>query len=207
VDSSKVGITNGLREKYPQLYVAGDLSLLDMPGVAIVGSRNATAAGRARAAVVARALVASRVAVVSGLALGIDEAAHIAAIEAKGKTIAVIGTPLEKAYPANHAWLQERIYEEHLLISPFAAGERTFPSSFPERNRVMARITRATVIVEAADDSGSLHQAVECEKVGRPLFISRAIVGAAKVTWPQRFKRAHIFDDPKEILAEIAGGG
>lgn len=203
VPSREAGITNGLSEKFPFLYLAGDRSLIEKRGVAIVGSRKASEAGRNLAIELARALVDRHVIVVSGLAEGIDVAAHEAAIAAGGKTIAVIGTPLENAYPAKHGALQERIYREHLLVSQFAPGTRTFPSHFPERNKVMARITRATVIIEASDTSGTLHQAAECDRVGAALFIARPTYDDPRLTWPKRFKKAHVMDTPEDVLAEI----
>jgi DNA processing protein len=127
------------------------------------------------------------VVVVSGLAEGIDRAAHTAAIDHGGKTIAVIGTPLDKVYPTKHAGLQRRIYREHLLLSPFSWGDKFVPTNFPERNRIMARLAMATIIIEASDTSGSLHQAVECLEVGHPVFIAAAMLDNPKLTWPRRF--------------------
>jgi DNA processing protein len=205
VPSRDVGITNGLSLKVPYLYLAGARELLSLPSVALVGSRKVSPEGEQRATQLARALVRRGVVVVSGLAEGIDHAAHLAALENGGRTIAVIGTPLERVYPAKHAELQQRIYQDHLLVSPFAPGARTFPSSFPERNRVMARLTRATVIIEASDTSGSLHQAVECEDFGRPLFIARSVLMNPNISWPKRFKTARPLDNPDDVLAEIFG--
>lgn len=125
--------------------------------------------------------------VVSGLALGVDTAAHEAAIAAHGSTIGVIGTPLDRAYPAENAPLQEEIYQHHLLISPFDRGEKTYRSSFPKRNRVMAALCDATVIVEASDTSGSLHQAAECARLGRWLFIAKSLVDNPDLEWPKKF--------------------
>src|SRR5205814_51885 len=110
--------------------------------------------------------------IVSGLARGIDTAALMGAIEKGGRTVAVIGTPLDKAYPAENADLQTEIYSHHLLVTPFRIGEQVFKANFPKRNRVMAAISDATVIIEASDTSGTLHQAAECEKLGRWLFIA-----------------------------------
>ncbi|MFZ5896876.1 MAG: DNA-processing protein DprA [Myxococcota bacterium] len=203
VPSTTVGITNGLSLKVPFLYMAGDQSLLELPAVAIVGSRKASAAGMRRAAQLATALAKAGVVTMSGLAEGIDQAAHRGAIEAAGKTIAVIGTPLEKAYPAKHADLQAAIYRDHLLVSPFPPRSQVFPSNFPERNRVMARLSRATVIIEASDTSGSLHQAVECEAVGRSLFIAASVLEDTALAWPKRFKSAHVMRDPEDVLAQL----
>jgi DNA processing protein len=208
VPSPEAGITNGLSLDVPYLYMAGDRSLLGLPAVAIVGSRKASPDGLKRSAKLARGLAEHGIVTMSGLAEGIDQSAHRAALEANGKTVAVIGTPLTKAYPAAHAALQEEIYARHLLVSPFAAGERTFPSSFPLRNRVMARLSRATVIVEAGDTSGSLHQAAECLKVGRSLWIAKSVLDNKTLKWPERFMGkpgVHVLERLDELLAEIAG--
>jgi len=169
------------------LYYAGDSSLLRCKNVAIVGSRKASIRGSERAGFLASELTKRGVVVTSGLAEGIDTASHLGAIEAGGRTIAVIGTPLDKAYPANNWALQERIWREHLLISPFRAGAPVFKSSFPHRNRVMAALSDATVIIEASDTSGSLHQAAECLRLGRWLFIAESLVRSTLLTWPSRF--------------------
>lgn len=167
------------------LYYAGDLSLVNRPCVSIVGSRAATSHGRARATRLARELVEAGVVIVSGLAKGIDAAAHTSAIDSGGQTIAVIGTPLSKASPVENASLQETIWRDYLLISPFAEGSIVHRTNFPHRNRIMAAISDATVIVEADDDSGTLHQAVACQKLGRWLFILKSVVESR--AWPARF--------------------
>lgn len=170
-----------------KLYSAGDLELVRRPCVSIVGTREASHEGRARATRLARELVQGGVVVVSGLARGIDTAAQTSAIEHGGRTIAVIGTPLSKASPSENASLQEKIWREHLLISPFAEGRPVYRSNFPQRNRVMAALSDATVIVEASDTSGTLHQAAECNKLGRWLFIMKAVAEDASLSWPRKF--------------------
>jgi DNA processing protein len=202
IPAAEARITNGLSERVPIIYAAGDRSLIDLPGVAIVGSRKASEEGRRRAAKLARELAANGIVVISGLAEGIDHAAHSGAIAAGGKTIAVIGTPLDHAYPAKHAPLQEQIYREHLLLSPFQIGTPTHRGSFPERNRVMARIARATVIIEAGDTSGTLHQAVECEKSGRSLFIAQSVLDNPALEWPKRFRHIPL-TDTTDVIAQI----
>lgn len=169
------------------LYYAGDLALLNMPAVAIVGAREVSPQGKSRAYKLAKELTQAGVVVVSGLAKGVDTAAHYGAIDANGHTIAVIGTPISKAYPAENAALQEQIYSQHLLVSPFAAGEAVFQSNFPKRNRVMALLSDATVIVEASDTSGSLHQAAECVRSNRWLFIMKSVMDDPTLTWPSKF--------------------
>ena len=116
-----------------------------------------------------------------------DAAAHTSAIEHNGSTIAVIGTPLDKAYPAENSALQEWIYNEHLLISPFRQGEAVFRGNFPKRNRVMAALSDATVIVEASDTSGTLHQAAECQRLGRWLFVMKSVAEDPALEWPKSF--------------------
>lgn len=185
--SERVGVSNGLLLKFPQIYAVGDISLVDLPRIAIVGARKASIEGRRRAAQLARDCARAGVVVVSGLAEGIDHAAHTAAIDHGGKTIAIVGTPLDKVYPTKHAALQRKIYREHLLLSPFTWGDKFVPSNFPERNRIMARLAMATVIIEASDSSGSLHQAAESVQVGHPVFIAAAMRDNPKLTWPKRF--------------------
>ncbi|MEJ0076478.1 MAG: DNA-processing protein DprA [Alphaproteobacteria bacterium] len=177
------------------LFYAGDLSLVSKPCVAIVGSRAATSHGRARATRLARELVEAGVVIVSGLAKGIDAAAHTSAFDSGGQTIAVIGTPLSKASPVENAGLQEAIWRDHLLISPFADGSTVQRDNFPHRNRTMAAISDATVIVEAADNSGTLYQAVACQKYGRWLFILKSVVESR--AWPQRF-----INQPNTVILE-----
>jgi DNA processing protein len=183
------------------LFSAGDIALLSRPCVSVVGAREATSHGRARASRLARELVERGVVIVSGLAKGIDTAGHLSTLESGGQTIAVIGTPLSKASPVQNGPLQEAIWREHLLISPFAEGTQVHPGNFPQRNKVMAAISDATVIVEADDDSGSLHQAVACQKLGRWLFILKNIVDNRE--WPKRFlnvKNTAILERTEQII-------
>jgi len=169
------------------VFYAGDLDMLDAPTVSIVGTREVSEAGWRRAAQLARDLVKSGVTVVSGLAKGVDTAALTSAIVNGGRVAAVIGTPLDKAYPAENSELQQDIYRRHLLMTPFKVGERVYRSNFPTRNRVMAAISDATVIIEASDTSGTLHQAAECVRLGRWLFIAKSVVDDKSLTWPARF--------------------
>lgn len=169
------------------IWAAGDLSLVQKPCVAVVGARKVSREGAARARRLARELAHAGVIVVSGLAKGVDTEALNAAIEAGGKVIAVIGTPINKAYPAENKRLQEKVYREHLLISQFAPGEPVYRSNFPERNKLMAAISDATVIVEASDTSGSLHQAAECARLKRWLFIAQSLMDDPSLHWPKNF--------------------
>lgn len=152
------------------LYVAGDVSLFgSAPRVAIVGSRDATTLGRNRATKLTRALVKRGAVIVSGLAEGIDTVAHATAINEGGRTIGVIGTPLDKYFPAKNRELQDRIAREHALVSQFShpGGAKNFPM----RNRTMALLSNVTIIVEAGDKSGTMHQGWEALRLGRLLFL------------------------------------
>jgi len=182
-----LGPLNDVEQKNapPRLFVEGDVSLLEAGArVAIVGSRKASPEGLGRARKLAKLLVEHGVVVVSGLAEGIDTAAHTAALDAAGRTIAVIGTPLDKAYPKENRGLQDRIKSEHLVVSQFPIGYPTQPKNFPLRNRTMALISDATVIIEASDSSGSLHQGWEALRLGRGLFITKSVADDTKLKWP-----------------------
>lgn len=189
--ASAIGTLNDveLRHAPDRLYVQGDISLLSAgPKVSIVGSRNASPAGLARARKLATSFVKNNMIVVSGLAQGIDTAAHEAAIAAGGRTIAVLGTPLDQSYPKENAALQALIGRKHLIVSQFAVGRPTSRANFPQRNRTMALLTDATVIVEASEKSGSLHQGWEAIRLGRPLFIMRSMVEDRSLSWPAKMR-------------------
>jgi DNA protecting protein DprA len=189
------------------IHFSGDLSLLDRPTVAIVGTREVSVEGRARTRRLAKDLAVAGVTVMSGLAQGVDTEAHRSAIAYGGRTAAVIGTPLSKAYPAENAELQEDVYQHHLLLSPFAEGQQVFKSNFPKRNRVMAALSAATVIIEASDTSGTLHQAAECQRLGRWLFIAKAVTENPMLSWPSKFlgkPRTAVLSDAGDVLAAIS---
>lgn len=191
-----------------RIFYSGDLEALNAPAVAIVGTRNVSPAGAARARKLARGLAEAGVGVVSGLAEGVDTEALTAAMAAQGRVAAVIGTPLNKAYPAKNAVLQEAIYRDHLIISQFPVGTRTFRSHFPERNRLMAAVSDATVVIEASDTSGTLHQSAECVKLGRWLFIARSVADDPKLTWPAKFRpyeNCVVLDRVEDVLDRVAG--
>lgn len=191
------------------VFCVGERELVKRKSIAVVGSRKVSPEGAARARRLAKELVGHGVVVVSGLAEGVDQNAHQAAIDAGGETIAVIGTPVDRAYPAKHADLQENIYRHHLLISPFPKGYPVQKSSFPERNKLMAALSDGTCIVEASDISGSLHQASECAGLGRWLFILKSLVENQSLTWPGKFlnsenrERVVVVETVEDILRVI----
>jgi DNA processing protein len=164
----------------PFLFVRGKLSRLDSRSLAIVGSRRCSEAGRRRATKLARAVAEAGVTVISGLALGIDSAAHRGALACpEGRTIAVVGTGLETVYPPENRPLQERILErDGVVISQFwpdYQGQRG-GANFIARNRTMADLALATVVVEASVRSGARSQAVHAQKSGGTVLLLRSLV-------------------------------
>lgn len=184
------------RKNAPErLFLAGDLELMAKGSrVSIVGSRDATGEGKARAARLSRALALRKVTVVSGLAEGIDTVAHEVAMESGGRTIAVLGTPLDACFPMSNRALQQRIMREHLAITQFErqGGSRNFPM----RNRTMALLTDVTVIIEAGEKSGTMHQGWEALRLGRPLFLVESLVATAHA-WVEKLMQhgAQILSD------------
>jgi DNA processing protein len=154
----------------PLLYVRGDVALLSRPSLAIVGSRNATPQGLANAENFARAFSQSGLTIVSGLALGVDAAAHRGALDGQGSTIGVLGTGVDIFYPARNAALAARIAAEGVVVSEFPLGTPATASNFPRRNRLISGLARGVLIVEAAMSSGSLITARLAAEQGREVF-------------------------------------
>lgn len=154
------------------LYARGSLQLLGTPCIAVVGSRNASAGGVRNAEQFSRALAEAGQTVVSGLALGIDAAAHQGALEAGGRTIAVLGTGIDRIYPARNAELARRIVEgdQGLILSELPLGSGPLAHHFPRRNRIIAGLSRGVLVVEAATESGSLITARLAAESGREVF-------------------------------------
>lgn len=177
------------------LYYQGAWELSEPRGIAVVGSRKASEDGVKRARRLARELVERDFTVVSGLAEGIDIAAHTSAILAGGRTIGVIGTPLGVYYPKAHREMQDKIATEHLLISQVPVlryARQAVPQNklfFPERNVTMSALTEGTVIVEAGETSGTLTQARAALHQGRKLFILDSCFERTDITWPARFEK------------------
>jgi DNA processing protein len=166
----------------------GDTSLLSEGGrVSIIGSCGASAQGLARARRLSCLLVGNGITVVSGLAKGVDTVAHRAAIEAGGRTIAVLGTPIDTVYPPENRELQELIGESHLLVTQFPVGHPVLKKNFPLRNRVMALISDATIIMEANNKSGTIHQGWEALRLARPLYILESAHDPEASSWSSHF--------------------
>lgn len=154
----------------PALFCIGDIGLLDAPQIAIVGARSATAAGLENAQAFAEALANRGLVITSGLALGIDGAAHRGALAAGGGTIAVCGTGLDRVYPAQHRDLAHAIAGHGLLISEFLPGTPPKAEHFPRRNRLISGLALGVLVVEAARESGSLITARLAADQGREVF-------------------------------------
>ena len=152
------------------LYAQGRIELLQAASVAVVGSRNPTAQGSDNARAFAKHLSQAGLAVVSGLALGIDGAAHEGALAGPGGTIAVMGTGADRIYPARHRALAHRIATNGLLLTEFEIGTPPLAENFPQRNRIIAGLARGTLVVEAALPSGSLSTARAALEAGREVF-------------------------------------
>ena len=176
-------------------YYQGWWDLACTPSISVVGTRKPSREGLSRTRRLVRLLVADGFTVVSGLAAGIDRAAHETAIEEGGRTIAVIGTPLSHVYPRANSDLQRDIAERFLLISqvPLRRYEsqdyRHNRGFFPERNVTMSALTEATIIVEAGETSGTLIQARAALQQGRGLFILDNCFRDPRLTWPAKLVR------------------
>jgi DNA processing protein len=182
----------------PFLFCQGDLDLLNKKGISVVGTRKPSELGLRRAKKLAMLLSTNGYVIVSGLARGIDTAAHQGAIKAGGKTIGVIGTPLDRFYPKDNTELQGLIARAHLLISQFPFGHPVSKFNFPSRNYTMSGITYATVVIEASETSGALIQARQCMAQGRHLFLLKNLLERKDLRWPKKYAEQGAF-----IISEI----
>lgn len=179
----------------PVIFVRGKLIQPDN-GICIVGSRKAGQAALEAAAQIAQLVVDKNWTVVSGLAEGIDTAAHTETLKLGGRTVAVIGNGINYYYPPKNRGLQHAIEDRGLVISQFWPGTTPKKYSFPMRNAVMSAYARATIIVSAKEHSGTRHQAKQAAAHGRPLVVSRAVY--ENTTWARK-----LVDDPN-VLARVA---
>ena len=187
------------------LYVKGQAELLNRPSLALVGSRNASHQGEANAEAFARALSQAGLGIVSGMALGIDAAAHRGGLQGPGSTIAVIGTGIDRIYPARNADLARRIAETGAIVSEFPLGTPPLQHNFPRRNRIIAGLAKGCLVVEAAERSGSLITARLAAEAGREVF---AIPGSihspvAKGCHKLIKQGAKLVDSAQDILEEL----
>ncbi len=189
----------------PLLYAKGNLALLNQPSIAIVGSRNASVQGEKNAEAFAADLCNQGLCIVSGLALGIDGAAHRGALKANGATIAVVGTGLDIVYPAKHRDLAHQIVERGLIISEFSLGTPSKPQNFPKRNRIISGLSLGCLVVEANLQSGSQITARLAAEQGREVFaIPGSIHSPMSKGCHQLIKQgAKLVDCIQDILDEL----
>lgn len=184
-----IGPLNDIEKKFspPNLYFVGDKELLDIrPRVSIIGTRHPSNDGIKNAQILTKFLVNEGVIILSGLAMGIDTVAHQTSIDNGGHTIAVLGTSLDKHYPKENSELQDEIARNHLLISQFPKGSIIKRENFPMRNRTMALLSHISIIIEAGEGSGTIHQGWEALRLGRPLYIIEDMIKDKNLTWPSK---------------------
>lgn len=187
------------------LFVRGDLREADERSVAIVGTRKATPYGIRTAERLARELAARGVTVVSGLAAGIDAAAHQGAIDAGGRTIAVLGCGVDTVYPAHHADLMHRVIQNGAVVSQFPMGMKPLKGNFPYRNRIISGMTLGTIVVQAPESSGALITAHTALEQGREIFAVPGEVGNRNSAGPHKLIRqgAKLVETADDVLAEL----
>jgi len=183
----------------PLIFVAGRLREDDWRSVAVIGSRHASQAGIRAAGELAEHLVALGWTVISGLAAGIDTAAHRAALVAGGRTIAVVGTGLWRTYPPQNADLQRLIAARCAVVSQFWPDSPPSRHSFPQRNATMSGLARASVIVEASERSGARVQARQALAHGRPVFLSERLLAQRWARDLQARPGVHVYREPADV--------
>jgi len=187
------------------LYVRGQLTAADDLAVAIVGARRATAYGRTVAERLARDLAACGITIVSGLARGIDAAAHLGALEAGGRTIAVLGCGPDVVYPPEHAGLMDEVIGHGAVVSEFAPGTTPHPGRFPRRNRIISGLSLGVVVVEGREDSGALITADAALEQGREVFAVPGRITDPTTRAPHRLLQqgAKLVERVEDILEEL----
>lgn len=189
----------------PVLFVEGRWECLHYPGIAMVGSRRGSAYGRRHAEWLARELSEAGLAVCSGMALGIDTAAHKGALDAGGYTIAVMGTGVDVCYPARNRELRQRIREQGALVSEFPLGAPAIPMNFPRRNRIVSGLAAGVVVIEASLKSGSLVTAKLALQQNREIFAMPGPISSSFSRGCHQLIRqgATLVESPEDILREM----
>jgi DNA processing protein len=189
----------------PILYLKGNRALVNAAGIAVVGSRNATPVGIQNAEAFSRALSQAGLTIISGMALGIDAAAHRGGLDGGASSIAVVGTGLDLIYPARNKALALELAENGLIISEFSLGMPALAKNFPRRNRIISGLSRGVLVVEAALASGSLITARQAGEQGREVFaIPGTIHSPFSKGCHQLIKQgAKLVDDANDILIEL----
>ena len=211
-----IGDLTDLERKYAPaaLFLTGDRDVFEAgQRISVVGARRVSDAGVRRARALSRALIDRGFVVVSGLAEGVDTVAHETAIAAGGHTIAVLGSPLDDVHPKSNLKLFDRIVDHHLAVSQFESGARVHKGTFPQRNRTMALLSDATIIVEAGETSGTRHQGWEAIRLGRPLFLLESVVNSNAASWAlqmldygAQILTREVLDDALADLPRVSAG-
>ena len=187
------------------LWFRGDLSICDKTVVAIVGARKASREGIAAAEAIAGDLARAGIVIASGLARGIDSAAHTGALDAGGTTIAVLGTGIDQVYPPENGALFERIASHGLLMTEFPPGAPPYMGNFPRRNRIISGLSRAVLVVEAAEKSGSLITARLAADQGRDVMAMPGLTAGGRNRGAHALLRdgAKLVESAVDILQEL----
>lgn len=190
------------KEAPPYLFMKGNVHLLDEKSVCVVGSRNASNDSMAKTERIVHSLIKRNIVVNAGLAKGIDTATHQSALKYGGRTIAVIGTPINQYYPKENKELQIEIEKKGLVISQFPPCNTVNRWNFPIRNATMSGISIATIIMEAGETSGALKQADYALKQDRDVLIPQSAIDNPSIQWPKKYiqKGAHAFKTLREVL-------
>ncbi len=188
-----------LHDPPPVLWSRGDWATLADPVVSIVGTRRSTGYGQRVTREIAAALAREGACIVSGMALGVDGSAHRAALDAGGRTIAVLGTGADIAYPRAHTALHREIGQRGLMLSELAPGARSDPGSFPRRNRIIAALARLTIVVEAPELSGALITSSAALELGRDVA---AVPG--QIDAPQSVGANRLLRDGAHVITSVA---
>lgn len=194
-------------EDYPILFFRGNIGLLKEKSVAVVGTRSPTSNGIKRTQKVTELLVDMGFVTMSGLAKGIDAIAHKTALDKGGRTIAVLGTPINEVYPASNKILAEEIIKKNLILSPAMPYEHTGQYLFPRRNRLMAQLAVATIVIEVGSTSGVVHQAAECLRKGKKLIFLKSTAQNSDSSWIGKFVKSGgvIVNNANELRGVLNG--
>ncbi len=205
-DANYPELLKEIKDAPPILYGLGNIELINSPQIAMVGSRNCTPGGKSTSHDFAHFLSKSGLTITSGMALGIDKHAHQGALDAKGNTIAVIATGIDRIYPSKNKTLAYQIAEKGLILSEFPLGTIPNSKNFPKRNRVISGLSVATLVVEATRKSGSLITAGYCMDQGREVFAIPGSIHNPQVKGCHHLIRqgAKLVDQASDIIEDIA---
>jgi DNA processing protein len=206
-DDAYPGLLREITDPPPLLYVYGDVECLALPQLAMVGTRSPTPTGREIAHDFARHLADMGLTITSGMALGIDAASHQGALAAGGYTVAVVGTGLDRVYPARHRQLAHQIAGQGALVSELPLGSLPLPANFPRRNRIISGLSMGVLVVEATQQSGSLITARLAVEQGREVFAVPGSIHNPQARGCHQLLRdgAKLVETAQDIIEELGG--